>query len=41
MTMESVVRSVGTVVAQNRARVLVVDDEDSLRRALQRILERT
>jgi len=40
MTMESVVRSVGTVVAQNRARVLVVDDEDSLRRALQRILER-
>ena len=40
MTMEHVERSVSTVVAQNRARVLVVDDEDALRRAMQRILER-
>ncbi|MGD0523596.1 MAG: EAL domain-containing protein [Polyangiaceae bacterium] len=40
MSLEHVERSVGTVVAQNRARVLVVDDEDALRRSMQRILER-
>jgi EAL domain-containing protein (putative c-di-GMP-specific phosphodiesterase class I) len=38
--MEPEERSVSTVVAQNRARILVVDDEDALRRAMQRILER-
>ncbi len=38
--MEHVERSVSAVIAQNRARVLVVDDEDALRRAMQRILER-